>query len=44
MKQGTVVHTYNPSTMEVEEGGTQVQDQPGLQRKTLSENSNNKRN
>jgi hypothetical protein len=31
-----VVHTYNPSTQEVEAGGSQVQSQPGLYSKTLS--------
>jgi hypothetical protein len=32
------VHAYNPSTLEVEAGELQVQDQSGLHSKTLSQN------
>jgi hypothetical protein len=32
------LHAYNCSTLEAEAGGPQVQDQPGLCNKTLSEN------
>jgi hypothetical protein len=32
-----VVHTSNPSTLEAEAGGSQVQDQPGLHSQTLSQ-------
>jgi hypothetical protein len=34
-KPGIVVHSYNPSTREVEAGGSQVQGQPGLQSEIL---------
>jgi hypothetical protein len=33
-----VVHTYNPSTREVEAGGSRVPDQPGLPRDFVSKN------
>lgn len=36
---GLVVLTYNPNAGAAEAGGWQVQDQPGLCRKTLSQNS-----
>jgi hypothetical protein len=36
---GMMVHTYNPSTQEVEARGI-VQGQPGLQTKTLSKKKN----
>jgi hypothetical protein len=32
-----LVHTYNPSTQEVEVGGSKVWDQPGLHSETLSQ-------
>jgi hypothetical protein len=37
---GTVVHTCNPSTQEVEAGGSQVPDQPELHSETLFQESN----
>jgi hypothetical protein len=36
-KPGVIVHTYNPSTMRAEVKGLQVQSQPGLHHKTLSQ-------
>jgi hypothetical protein len=35
---GVVVPTCNPSTREAEGGGPQIQDQPGLHKKILSQN------
>jgi hypothetical protein len=37
-----VVHAWNPSTQEAEAGEAQVQDQPGLQSKNLSQIRGNK--
>lgn len=37
-----VMHTYNPSTQEVEAGGPQVVGQPGLQSKTCHKQTTNK--
>jgi hypothetical protein len=46
LSPGMVVYTYNPSTMEAEVGGSRVQCQHGLHRKTFyltkQNNSNNK--
>jgi hypothetical protein len=39
---GIVVHAYNPSTQEDEDGDSRVRSQPGLHSKTLHQNSNQK--
>jgi hypothetical protein len=41
---GLVVHICNPSILEVEAGGFQVEDQHGLHSETLSQKNNNKKN
>jgi hypothetical protein len=40
---GLVVHICNPSILEVEAGGFQVEDQHGLHSETLSQKNNNKK-
>jgi hypothetical protein len=40
--RGMVAHNCNPSTQEDETGAPQVQDQPGLHSKILSQNNKNK--
>lgn len=40
LESDMVIHTFSPSTQEVEQGGVQDQGHPGLHSKTLSQDCN----